>query len=365
MMHTLRLASGLLALSLLASCHKDDNDPSAEHLNVALTPVATSTVLWTGVAVPKDGRVFATFPRMDTDTIPYSLAVVSGSAATPWPNADWNTWDPSLDPKTHFVSVQGLYLDSNNFLWVLDSASPQMRGVVSGGAKLLKFDPVTGQLAQRIDFDNTVVYPGTYLNDVRVDATKNFAYITDSNLGALIVVNLTTGRARRLLGNDPTTKSENLTLEVEGRVWRNQSGELPSVDADGIALTPARDYIYYHATTARGLYRIGTQYLQDESLSASQLASHIEPLGDTNPTDGMVFDPQGNLYLTDITQNAITRITPSKQTQIVAQDTQLKWPDSYAVGAADGALYVTTSQLHIPRKQRTEPYRLFKLTPPQ
>ena len=358
------MAGALLALGLLASCRKDDDTPDIENLNVTLTPVATSSVLWTGVAVPRDGRLFATFPRMDTDTIPYSLAVVSGSTATPWPDATWNTWDPSLPPQNRFVSVQGLYLDSNNFLWVLDAASPQMRGVVAGGAKLLKFDPVTKQLAQRIDFDNTVVYPGSYLNDVRVDAAKNYAYITDSNQGAIIVVNLTTGRARRTLAADPSTKSENLILEVEGRVWRNQSGKLPSVDADGLALTPARDYLYYHATTARGLYRIGTQYLQDESLTASQLTSHVESLGETNPTDGMVFDPQGNLYLTDVTENAITRITPNKQTQIVAQNGQLKWPDSYAVGAADGALYVTTSQLHIPRKQRTEPYRLFKLTLP-
>lgn len=364
-MHKQLLLSGLLALGLLASCHKDNDAPSVENLNVALTPVATSSVLWTGVAVPKDGRVFATFPRMDTDTIPYSLAVVSGSNATPWPNAAWNLWDPSLDPKTHFVSVQGLYLDSNNFLWVLDSASPQMRGVISGGAKLLKFDPTSGQLVQSVYFDNTTVYPGSYLNDVRVDATKNYAYISESGQGALIVVNLATGRVRRLLGSDPSTKSENLTLTVEGRVWRNASGQLPSVNVDGIALTPARDYLYYHATTARGLYRIGTQYLQDESLTASQLASHIEHVADTNPSDGMAFDPNGNLYLTDITENAVQRITPSNQTQLVAQDTQLKWPDSYGIGASDGALYVTTSQLHIPRKQRIEPYRLFKMTVPQ
>ena len=217
------------------------------------------------------------------------------------------------------MSVQGLYLDSNNFLWVLDSASPQMRGVVSGGAKLLKFDPVTGQLAQRVDFDNTVVHPGSYLNDVRVDAARNFAYITESGQGAIIVVNLSTGRSRRLLGQDPSTKSENLVLTVEGRVWRNQTGQLPSVNVDGLALTPARDYLYYHATTARTLYRIGTQYLQDEALTPSQLAAHVENLGETVPTDGMVFDPQDNLYLIDITQDAVTRLTPAGQTQVVAQ----------------------------------------------
>jgi hypothetical protein len=32
---------------------------------------------------------------------------------------------------------------------------------------------------------------------------------------------------------------------------------------------------------------------------------------------------------------------------------------------SDGAVYVTTSQLHIPRRERTEPYRIFKLAVPQ
>ena len=180
------MAGWLLAVALLGSCHKDDDTaPGTQNLHVALAPVATSAVLWTGVAVAKDGRVFATFPRMDTDTIPYGLAVVSGPQATVWPTADWNIWDPTLPPQNHFVCVQGIYTDANNFLWVLDAASPQMRGVVRGGAKLLKFDPATGQLVQRIDFDETVAYPTSYLNDVRVDAQKNFAYLTDSNQGVL------------------------------------------------------------------------------------------------------------------------------------------------------------------------------------
>ncbi|RZK19621.1 MAG: hypothetical protein EOO56_13855 [Hymenobacter sp.] len=47
---------------------------------------------------------------------------------------------------------------------------------------------MTGQLAQGIYFGNTVVYPGSYLNDVRVDATQNYAYLSESGQGALLVV---------------------------------------------------------------------------------------------------------------------------------------------------------------------------------
>lgn len=366
MMKNTRMAGWLLAVALLAGCHKKDDGPSTPELNVPLMPVATSSVQWTGLAVARDGRVFASFPRMETDDIPYSVAVVNGTQATPFPDAAWNAWSPSVSPQNHFVCVQSVYTDSNNFLWVLDAASPQMRGVVRGGAKLLKFDPGTGQLVQRVDFDETIALPNSYLNDVRVDVQKNFAYITDSNQGAIIVVNLATGRSRRLLVGEPSTKSENLTLTIDGIMWHNQDGKLPSVDVDGLTLTPNRDQLYYHATTAHGLYRIDTQTLQNESLSASQVASAVVFVGNTDPTDGIEYDPQGNLYLTGITRDQISRFTAATVGvyQIVAQDPQLKWPDSFAVGP-DGALYVTTSQIHIPRKDRTEPYRIFKLNVPQ
>ncbi len=365
MKHFLTLGLGLL---LLAGCGKDSDPvtvPTTPSLNATLTPVATSTVQWTGVAVTRDNRVFANFPRMETDTIPYSVAEVSGTQATPFPDAAWNTWDRTMAPQNKFVCVQSVYVDANNYLWVLDAASPQMRGVVPGGAKLLKFDVATRQVVQRIDFDDpTVVYPTSYLNDVRVDTQNNVAYVTDSNQGAIIVVNLSTSRARRLLGNHPSTKSENLIITAENRVWRNQSGKLPSIDSDGLALSPNRDYLYYHALTAQPLYRIATQYLRDEALPQTQLAQRVELVGNTNPPDGMIFDPAGNLYLTDIENNAVTRITAGGQFQLVAQNAQLKWPDSFSV-AADGGVYVTTSQLHIPRAQRTEPYRIFKLVIPQ
>lgn len=360
----LQSAAALAALSLtFVACNRDDEDDDlpTPGTTVNLTSFATSQVLWTGVAVTRENAVFACYPRMDTDTIPYSVARVSETSATPFPNADWNAWAPGLNPADHFVCAQSVYVDDQNFLWVLDPASPQMRGVVKGGAKLLKFDPNSGQLLQRIVFDETVAFPSSYLNDVRVDTQKQFAYITDSNQGAIVVVNLATGRARRLLGNSRTTKSENLIVTVEGRVWRNASGKLPSIDADGIALSPNRDYVYFHALTARGLYRIGTQYLQNESLTDAQVAQQVQYLGDTEPVDGMVFGRDSSLYLTYIQRNAVARITPQGQLQGVVSDSLLKWPDSFAL-APDGGLYVTSSQLHIPRSQRTQPFRLFKVS---
>lgn len=353
----------IISLSVPTGCKDDEEEPTLP--GVSLTTVASSRVQWTGVAVAQDGRIFANFPRMETDTIPYSVALINGDVATPFPNADWNNWAPGLAPQDHFICVQSVYIDDQNNLWVVDAASPSMRGTVRGGPKLLKFNPTTGAILQRVDLsDELIVYPSSYLNDIRVDTQKNFAYVTDSNQGAIIVVNLATGRARRLLGRSPLTKSENLVITAEGRTFRNASGKLPQIDADGIALTPQRDYLYFHALTARSLYRVPTAALQNESLTDSQVAQQVEKVRDTDPVDGMLFDPAGNLYLTYIQQNAVARLTPGGEVQRVVQDSQLKWPDSFAYGP-DGSLYVTSSQLHIPRLERTEPYRLFRFSVPQ
>ncbi len=80
-----------------------------------------------------------------------------------------------------------------------------MKGVVPGGAKLLKSDLASRQLVQRITFDETVVYPTTYLNVVRFDTQKGFAYITDSGRGGIIVVNLANGTSHRVLDEHYST----------------------------------------------------------------------------------------------------------------------------------------------------------------
>ena len=346
-----------LVMAGLAGC---DNNEDEVVPGITLTEVATSSVQWTGVAVSQQSKMFANYPRMEVDTIPYSVAVIDAGQALPFPNQEWNTWNPSLTPQDHFICVQSVYIDDQNNLWVLDPASPQMRGVVKGGAKLLKFNPNTGELLQRIVFnDEMVVYPSSYLNDIRVDTQKNFAYITDSNQGGIIVVNLASGQSRRLLGRHPSTKSEGVIITAEGRTYRTQSGKIPSIDSDGIALNPQRTHLYWHALTGRSLYRVPTEALLNESLTDEQVAAQIEKVADTEPTDGMFFDPNGNLYLSAMQLNAVIRVAPDGKQERMVQSAQLKWPDTFALGP-DGQLYVTTSQLHIPRTERTEPYRIFK-----
>jgi hypothetical protein len=159
----------------------------------------------------------------------------------------------------------------------LDPASPKMEGVVNGGPKLVKFDLRNDQLTQKIPFGAEDAPDKSYPNDVRVDSKTNHAYLTDSGLDALLVVDLKTGKTRRLLENRACTKGEpDVHLVVEGsKLVDPKTGESPQMNADCIAFDRETGYLYFHALTVRTLYRISSVYLLDETFpsSSSEIAS--------------------------------------------------------------------------------------------
>lgn len=318
-----------------------------------------------GVAVSKSGRIFVNFPRWsDNHTI--SVAEIVDGQPRPFPDEEWNK--PGA-PESHFVCVQSVYVDATDALWVLDPASPKFQGIVKGGPKLLKIDLASNKVTQTIPFGEDVAPRKGYLNDIRIDANAGRAYITESGQGAIIVVDLKSGKARRLLDAHKSTKAENgVKLRIDGReLVAGEAKSTPQIHADGIALDASSGYLYYHALTGRTLYRIKTEHLNDENLSASDLEAKVENLGETPSPDGMLEAPDGSIYLASIEDNSIARVNPAtKQIDRVIQDKRLNWPDSLAWGP-DGTLYITASQIHnMPgfndgKDARTEPYKVWKL----
>ena len=316
-----------------------------------LREVARSERQWTGVAMSEGVRIFVNFPRWSAG-VDLSVAQVSFSGEiTPYPGPEWNRWEPGLPPAEHFICVQSVFVDDNNDLWILDAANPEFKGVVPGGAKLLRVDLKANQIVQRIQFDEAVAPKDSYLNDVRVDAKKRMAYITDSGLGALVVVDLKEGSAWRVLEDHPSTKAEAVTVTVEGREHKGP------VHADGIALSPKGDWLYYQALTGRTLYRVPTKLLRDSALPDERIAIMVEKVAEVGPSDGLAMDTKGTLYLASIEKNAISRLDPKGNLSILVDDPALKWPDSITL-APEGLLFVTTSQIHLGPKP-PEPYRIY------
>ena len=320
----------------------------------------------TGVAVSlKSGRIFVSFPNWSDDH-KISVAEIVKGQLQPFPNDEWNKQDA---PASHFVCVQTVVIDDQDNLWILDPAAPKMQGIVKGGPKLVKVDLTTNRVVQTISFGEDIAPDKSYLNDVRIDTRANNAFITESGTGAIIVVDLKSGKARRLLHDHASTQPEkDFQLTVDGKhLIDANTKKPPHIASDGIALDTTNGYLYYHALTAHTFYRIKTSYLTDEKLSQSDLESKVENLGQTPAPDGMLEAPDGSVYLTDLEGDGIVRWDVNTQNlEPVIADKRLLWPDTMTWGP-NHAIYVTASQIqNMPRFNtghsiRVEPYKLWKI----
>ena len=319
----------------------------------------------TGVAVSSTGRVFVNFPFWG-GVHDVSVAELGPDGMVPYPSEAWNGW--SLEspgtPDQRFVCVQSVFVDSNDVLWILDPASPGFSGVVENGAKLVAVDLATDRVSRVYRFDTQAAPAASYLNDVRVDVASRTAYITDSGTGALVVVDLESGAARRVLEDHPAMHAEpDVVPVIGGRELRLPGGAVPQVHSDGIALDTDTGTLYLHALTGRRLWSIPTHVLDDATLDDGALARHLVDLGETVATDGMITDPRGGVLHSAIELDAIARWRPGGELDFVAIDELLSWPDSFAL-SADGWLYVTTSRIHEAEAfgaSRTEPYRVLRV----
>lgn len=317
---------------------------------------------FTGVAVSADGRLFTNFPRW-SEHKGFSVAEFLPAGKTrPYPSLEWNIWTPGTDPQNRFVCVQSVVADTAGFLWVVDAGNPLFEGVVPGAPKLVKVDLKTNEVARVYRFETPIIEPKSYLNDVRVDTETNTAYLTDSGTGALIVLNLEDGKARRLLADHPATKWEETVLYIKRRPWK-PNGATPQIHADGLALSPDKKRLYFQALCGRTLYYVSTEALRDPNLTPEALSRTVQNVGRTGAADGMEFDREGNLLLTAIEEGAIHRLTPQGKLECVLKSQLISWPDSFAIGP-DGAIYFTTSQIHL-GPNPPGGYRVFRLVPPK
>lgn len=323
-----------------------------------------------GVTVSKSGRIFVNFPRWSDKYLNAVVEIMLDGSARPFPDERWNRWD--LKPQTagkRFVCVQSVVVDDADALWVLDPAAPMLKTAVPGGPKLVRIDLKTNRVSRSIPFGPNVASPKSYLNDVRFDTRRNTAYITDSGVGGIVIVDLVTGKAHRALdGHASVMAEQGVGITINGKPVLDSNGKPPTVYSDGIALSPNGEYLYYQALTGATLCRVRTDALREAKARPDAVAAAVEKVAETFPVDGLWMDSKERIYLSGLNQNAVIRLLPDRTMETLVTDERLQWPDTFGQGP-DGAIYVATSHIHESpaynngKSVRKRPYAVFKFKP--
>jgi len=328
----------------------------------------------TGVTVAENGRIFINFPRWGDD-VPFTVGEIRDGKVVPYPDLALNNANPK-DPAKGFISVQSVVADGQGRVWVLDTAAPGFSAPRPGGAKLVAIDLKTDKVVKTLVFPADVALSSTYVNDMRFDfrvGKEGVVYVTDSSAngpGAIIVMDIASGTAKRRLSGDRSTSADpDFVPVVEGQalMTRGPDGKpkRPVIAADGIALSADGQTLYFCALSTRHLYSVSTALLRDPSVSESQLSAAVKDLGEKGASDGLAADAKGAIYAGDYEHNSIRKLADGNW-QTIVHDPRVLWPDTLSVGP-DGYLYFTANQLHRQagfhggKDLREKPYSLFRV----
>lgn len=329
----------------------------------------------TGVTVSEQGRLFVNFPQWG-DNAPFSVGEIRDGKVVPYPDQAINTPDQQA-PAKHFISVQSVVADGQERLWVLDTAAPKFSAPQPGGAKLVAIDLKSNKVVKTLVFPANVILPSTYVNDMRFDfrtGKEGTVYVTDSSVsgpGAIIVMDIATGKATRRLDGDVSTSADKRfipTVEGEAMLARGADGTAKpfGVASDGIALSPDGQTLYFSPLSSRHLYAVPTRLLRDEHVTEAQLSAAVLDMGEKGASDGLEADANGAVYASDYEHNGIRKRLADGTWQTIVHDPRAIWPDTLSIGP-DGYLYFTANQLnrqagfHGGKDLRTKPYSLFRV----
>jgi hypothetical protein len=311
---------------------------TASGLSVA---AETHDMVWNAVA--RDGnRTFVSGPRWAGGRGPALARLVGSNHLSAYPDAAWNAWHAGADASHAFVNVNAIHPDGHGGLWVIDTGSPTFGGApLPGAAKAVRIDLRTNRVTRIYPFDATVALPGSYVDDIRFHG--NHAYLTDAGRAGLIVLDLDTGSARRVLDGHPSvTAPSDRPIELDGQVVRTPDGAPLKVNSDPLEVSVDGQYLLY-ASLQGPWSRVGTQWLDDPTLSAADLASHVEPWADLPPVGGTTMGPDGTLYFTELATNSLKSRAPDGTISTLVQDARLHWVDAPTI--ADGALWLPVPQI--------------------
>jgi len=289
--------------------------------------------------------------------------------STPFPNKEWNTRRKNSE---HFLDdVLGIRSDKNGVVWMLDMGlktgiTPKLVGWNTRTNKLEKIYPIPSPASIRT----------SQLNDFVIDEKRKVIVIADEEIGnggdgskaALVILDLTTGKAKRVLQSDRSTRPEKKPIVADGKQLNIPGTTKPIlVGADGITLDKNNDWLYFAPLNGTKVYRVRMDDLLNTSGNA--LSQKVEIFSDKENNGGISIDVRGNLYLTLVGDKAISVIPyDTRKPYKYVMDAELVWPDGVSYNK-DGYMYVSAAQLPLAavfnngKDLTKKPYSIFRFKP--
>lgn len=307
------------------------------------------------IAVSASGRLFFTVHPESRPKGNRLLEYVDG-AAVPFPDVA-----SQLDL---FDTVLGVVVDQQDRLWTIDHGNHGLRT-----PRLLAFDLPSGKLIHDERFGSDIAPAGSLLSDLQVSADGKTIIIADASYWrkrpALIVYDVESGSARRVLENETSVSAEPYIIHSQGRDMTFLGGMIAlRGGVDGLALDS--DWLYFGAISGSGLYRARLADLRNNELPALQLARRVERYSSKPLSNGISIDAAGNVFVTDIEHNAVFVVGTDREPTTLIKSELIRWPEALSFGP-DGELYVADSALselilqsreHV---QASQPFRIFRV----
>ncbi|AEI37283.1 L-dopachrome tautomerase-related protein [Zymomonas mobilis] len=304
-----------------------------------------------GIVVTKTNRIFVGFPRHAINHRGATLGELVNGQVIPWPNADISL--PSNKAAAdRLVSIHGMTMDAQGMIWAIDDGKLAGHPIASGAAKILCFDPQNKTILHRILLHRPVLLPDSHMNDLSVDLThgpQGTVYVTDSSFGhqpALIVVDIASGKQRRVLAKHYSTQAEpHFMAVVEGRPLVYSPDQKPRFvvgGIDGITISPDSSRLFYSPLTSRRLYSLPTSLLSDSKITEEQLAAAVIDEGEKGVADGLATDSSGRIYTTNFEHDAIFRRHTDGSFDLMVHDPRILSPDG--IFCTDTHVYCTLGQ---------------------